>query len=76
VFQQAPLVRPEASGAALAVVNMTPLVIAITGIPLIGLTFDMPGDGRIGFLALAGIWMLLLLVRPLPERDSERAGAP
>lgn len=76
VFQQAPLVRPEASGAALAVVNMTPLVIAITGIPLIGLTFDMPGDGRIGFLALAGVWMLLLLVRPLPERDSERAGAP
>ena len=76
VFQQAPLVRPEASGAALAVVNMTPLVIAITGIPLIGLTFDMPGDGRIGFLALAGIWLLLLLVRPLPEgRSDGRSGA-
>jgi hypothetical protein len=32
--------------------------------PLIGLTFALPGDGRIGFIALAALWALAALSVP------------
>lgn len=64
VFNRAPQVRPEAAGTAFAVVSGLPLLLAIAGIPLVGLTFSLPGDGRIGFAALAVAWALLLFVLP------------
>lgn len=69
VFWRLPSVRPEAAGAALAIVNALPLFIAIAGIPLIGVTFALPGDGRIGFLIMAALWGLLVFV--LPATDAE-----
>lgn len=68
VFWRLPSVRPEAAGAALAIVNALPLFLAIVGIPLIGLTFALPGDGRIGFLVIAALWLLLVLVLPARGR--------
>ncbi len=64
VFTRAPNVIPAASGSALAVVSGLPLLVAIAGVPLVGLTFALPGDGRIGFAAVAALWCVLLFVLP------------
>ena len=45
-----------------------PLLFSIAGIPLIGLTFSLPGNGRIGFVIVAVLWGVLLFV--LPARGS------
>jgi MFS family permease len=58
VIQYAAAARPEAPGAAVAAVN-TVTVIAIVGLtPMLGLTFSLPGDGRIGVGALAVVWLV------------------
>ena len=41
--------------------------------PALGLTFGLPGDGRIGFLAVAVLWAAALLALP-SERSSARPG--
>jgi hypothetical protein len=73
VFTRAPHVRPDATGSAYAVVSGIPLAVAIAGIPLLGLTFSLPGHGRIGFFVIAAVWGLLALV--LPKRGGAPAGA-
>lgn len=71
VFTRAPHVRPEATGSAFAVVSGIPLTAAIVGVPLIGLTFALPGHGRIGFVVVAALWAVLLFVLPKrPEADT------
>jgi tRNA (cmo5U34)-methyltransferase len=45
--------RPDAPAAAVGLVNMLAAVTILVGTPLLGLTFSLPGDGRIGFLAVA-----------------------
>ena len=71
VFTRAPHVRPEATGSAFAVVSGIPLTAAIVGVPLIGLTFALPGNGRIGFVVVAALWAVLLFVLPKrPEADT------
>ena len=71
VFTRAPHVRPEATGSAYAVVSGIPLTAAIVGVPLIGLTFALPGHGRIGFVVVAALWAVLLFVLPKrPEADT------
>jgi MFS transporter, NNP family, nitrate/nitrite transporter len=47
--------RPDAPGAAAAFVNMAAAVTILVGTPLLGLSFSLPGDGRIGFLVVAGV---------------------
>jgi hypothetical protein len=64
VFTRAPNVIPAASGSALAVVGGLPLLAAIAGVPLVGLTFALPGNGRIGFAVVAALWCVLLFVLP------------
>lgn len=76
VFTRAPNVIPQASGSALAVVSGLPLLLAITGVPLVGLTFALPGDGRIGFGVVAVLWCVLLFVLPArPARPEPGQGA-
>jgi hypothetical protein len=41
--------------------------------PLVGLTFSLPGDGRIGFLALGALWTLAAVTAP---RDTDLALEP
>lgn len=54
-FAGAQRLRPDAPGAAVGFVNMIAAVTILVGTPLLGLTFSLPGDGRIGFLVVAGL---------------------
>lgn len=72
-FGAAARVRPDAPAAAVAMVNMAANLVVVAGTPLLGLTFALPGDGRIGFLATIGLWIAALLVVPgVRELDSRR----
>jgi MFS family permease len=63
-FAGAARVRPDAPGAAVGFVNMIAAVTILVGTPLLGLTFSLPGDGRIGFAAVAALCLATVLVRP------------
>ena len=54
-FAGAQRLRPDAPGAAVGFVNMLAAVTILVGTPLLGLTFSLPGDGRIGFLIVAAL---------------------
>jgi MFS family permease len=45
--------RPDAPAAAVGLVNMLAAITILVGTPLLGLSFSLPGDGRIGFLVVA-----------------------
>jgi MFS family permease len=63
-FAGAARTRPDAPAAAVGVINMFGSLLIVTATPLVGLTFSLPGDGRIGFLALAVVWGAALLLLP------------
>jgi MFS family permease len=63
-FAGAARVRPDAPGAAIGFVNMIAAVTILVGTPLLGLTFSLPGDGRIGFAVVAAVCLATVLVRP------------
>jgi predicted MFS family arabinose efflux permease len=56
--------RPDAPGAAVGFVNAWASLVIVAGAPLVGLTFSLPGDGRIGFVALGVLAMLAALATP------------
>jgi MFS family permease len=56
--------RPDAPGAALGFINMCGSLLILAATPLVGLTFSLAGNGRIGFVALGFVWALGLLVLP------------
>jgi hypothetical protein len=39
-------------------------LLVVAGAPLLGLTFSLPGEGRIGFAAAAALWLAALVVLP------------
>lgn len=53
VFTQAQRTRRDAPGAAIGFVNSWAIVTILVGTPLLGLTFSLPGDGRLGFALAA-----------------------
>ena len=55
-FAGAARLRPDAPGAAVGLVNMVAALVILVGTPLLGLTFSLPGDGRIGFAIVAVLW--------------------
>ncbi len=61
-FTGAARLRPDAPGAAVGLVNMTAAVTILVATPLVGLTFSLPGQGRIGFGIVAALWALTALV--------------
>jgi MFS family permease len=63
-FTGAARARPLAPGTAVAFVNASAGTVILGFAPLIGLAFDLPGDGRIGFLVTAALWAAALLVLP------------
>jgi MFS family permease len=63
-FTGAALVRPDAPAAAVGLVNGSASVVALVLTPLLGLTFSLPGDGRIGFAVLAALWLVALALLP------------
>ena len=61
-FAGAQRLRPDAPAAAIGFVNMLAAVTILVGTPLLGLSFSLPGDGRIGFLVVAGLCAATALV--------------
>jgi hypothetical protein len=45
-------------------VNACAALVIVAGAPLVGLTFSLPGDGRIGFVALGVLAALSALATP------------
>jgi len=56
VFDATLRLRPDAPAAAIGLVNGCAVLAILVGTPLAGLTFSLPGDGRIGFAVIAAIW--------------------
>jgi MFS family permease len=71
-FAGAQRLRPDAPAAAVGFVNMLAAVTILVGTPLLGLTFSLPGDGRIGFLVVAGLCGATAAVVP-PRAHGARA---
>ena len=67
-FAGAAAARSDAPGAAIGFVNGCAAAAILACTPLVGLTFSLPGDGRIGFLALGALWALAAATAP---RDSD-----
>ncbi len=63
-FTGAAQARPDAPGAAVGFVNAWAALLIVAGTPLVGLTFSLPGDGRIGFVALGVLAALAALATP------------
>ena len=63
-FTGAAAARPDAPGAAVGFVNGCASLVIVAGTPLVGLTFSLPGDGRIGFVALGVLAALAALATP------------
>jgi MFS family permease len=63
-FTGAALTRPDAAAAAVGLVNGAAGVVVLAGTPLLGLSFSLPGGGRAGFLAVAGLWLGAMLLLP------------
>jgi len=72
-FNGAQVIRRDAPGAAIGFINSCATLLIAAGAPLVGVTFSLPGHGRLGFAAMAALWALATVaVRPsrLPALDS------
>jgi len=56
--------RPDSPAAAVGFVNGWASLVVVAGTPLVGLTFSLPGDGRIGFVVLGVFAALAALATP------------
>lgn len=56
-FTGAALLRPDAPAAAVGFVNASAAATILICAPLLGLTFSLPGDGRLGFAAAVLLWL-------------------
>src|SRR5579872_2129460 len=63
-FTGAAAARPDAPGAAVGFVNAWASLVVVAGAPLVGLTFSLPGDGRIGFVVVGILAALASLATP------------
>jgi len=63
-FVGAAQARPDAPGAAVGFVNAWASLVVVAGAPLVGLTFSLPGDGRIGFIVVGALTALAALATP------------
>jgi MFS family permease len=55
IFASAQRIRPDAPAAAMALVNACAVLTILVGTPLAGLAFELPGDGRLAFAAIAAL---------------------
>ncbi len=63
-FTGAAATRPGAPGAAVGFINAWASLVIVVGTPLVGLTFSLPGDGRIGFIVVGALAALAALATP------------
>lgn len=76
-------IRPDAPGAAVGAVNTWGNAFVLAATPLLGWSFALPGEGRVGFLAVALLWAAALLAVPSSRQlgldsdpETEPAGRP
>jgi MFS family permease len=55
IFAAAQRIRPDAPGAAIALVNACAVLTILVGTPLAGLAFELPSDGRVAFAVIAAL---------------------
>jgi MFS family permease len=67
-FAAAARARPATPALSVAFVNASGGVLILAATPLVGAAFSLPGEGRIGFLAVAGLWAAALAVLPSREQ--------
>ena len=65
-FTGAQRTRPDAPAAAIGVVNTVATFVILIGTPLLGLAFELPGEGSIGFFAVA--FLFAASVAAVPRR--------
>ena len=63
-FTGAAATRADAPAAAVGFVNTAANLVVLVGTPLLGLAFSAEGEGRLGFVALAALWLAALAVLP------------
>jgi MFS family permease len=63
-FTGAARARPDSPGAAVGFINAWASLVIVAGTPLVGLTFSLPGDGRIGFVTIGVLAALAALATP------------
>lgn len=61
IFAAAQRMRPNAPGAASALVNACAVLTVVVGTPLAGLAFELPGEGSLAFAVIAGLAALSLV---------------
>lgn len=61
LFAAAQRMRPDAPGAAIALVNALAVLTILVGTPLAGLAFELPGDGAAAFAVIAVLSALSLV---------------
>jgi MFS family permease len=61
IFAAAQRTRPDAPGAAIALVNACAILTILVGTPLAGLTFELSSDGRLAFAVIAALSALAAL---------------
>ncbi len=64
VFSGAQRLRADRPAAAIGFVNFLANAFAVAGVPLVGLTFSLPGHGRVGLIVVACLWASALAVLP------------
>jgi MFS family permease len=73
-FARSAQLRPDAPAAAVGLVNMASAVTILVGTPLLGLSFSLPGDGRIGFAIVAVLALTGAAASTVPS--ARAAGSP
>jgi MFS family permease len=63
-FTGAAVTRPDAPAAAVGFVNTAANFVVLVGTPLVGLSFSLAGDGRLGFAVVAGLWLGAIALLP------------
>ena len=58
---------PGAAGAAVGAMNTYAVLTIVCGAPLVGLSFGLPGRGRVGFAVIAALWAAALALLPRLE---------
>lgn len=61
IFAAAQRARPDAPAGAASLVNACAVLTILVGTPLAGLAFELPGDGRLAFAAIAALSASALL---------------
>jgi fucose permease len=74
-FTGAAATRADAPAAAVGFVNTAANLVVLLGTPLVGLGFSISGEGRLGFVALAVLWLAALAVLPSARALGVRTAA-